>query len=185
MVKYMDLFQSEDIKKNKMRLIIAVSIFLSIMSLSYSDANAQNIFYLKDVAEKSDINYAGLSNVNEYNSAQQLLDSVFNIKEGNYKVYRFIREIVPVKKDRVNEDTISQELIVLKVSGTTIIEAYYCPLHWKEPPVSSVLLKSKNKVPISQKVKVEELLFEPYDPDMGINILDNDSILSMEKAPPK
>lgn len=148
------------------------------MSLQSSKLNAQNIFHLKDSFERSDLNYSAISNM-DYSNYDHLLDSVFNAVRGKFKIYRFVRFSKGISKDNVDPDSTFKELIVLKVKNNIVLEGYYVPLDWREPPISSVLLKSTTRIAFKDFLNTDDLKFVSLYPGGGYRLLSN-SILSLE-----
>jgi len=161
--------------------------------------NAQ--FIATDYFPKSDMNYTGIAKINEF-SPEEMLDSVFNTKAGKYKIYRFMNASIIEDKDSIfymNRTTTTVvgtfvgtfktklEIIVVKVKGNRIIEAYYYPLNWREYPFSSVLLVSNKKLKLKRErwrwVNVDNLNFKNYDIDSQENRLEKGATLFFGGCP--
>lgn len=119
------------------------------------NAQNNNAFYLKREYPMSDLNYFGIENIDEY-QFESLVDSVFNVKPGIYSV-RIYERIS--KSDTKSQDNLKEniELIIVKIIDNQIIETYYCPLNWREPPISRVLLHSKEKIKLSNKIPLKKI----------------------------
>ena len=120
-------------------------------------------FHLLDKINESDFNYAGMDSINYYIGKNQLLNSVFNTKKGDYDVYRFIR--TSTGEAKINDNSIRTELILIKVEPlrNKIIEAIYFPLDWKELPLNEVLIKSFPSIKMIKKTRVKNLKLDGID----------------------
>ena len=153
-----------------MKVIISVLMLLAFNSSSGQSA----LFHLKDIHYLSDVNFNAISNIDKY-PLDNLIDSVFNVQAGKYIVYRFERFSVANSKDNLNSKEY-QELIIAKVSGNIIVEAYYCPLSWREPPISSVVLVSQRKVRLKKRLSTKKMKFKNINPN-GLRVLKDGDIM--------
>jgi hypothetical protein len=149
-------------------------IIASLMFLVTPFINGQNSeFLLRDIHYQSDINYSAISKIDDC-SLENLIDSVFNIQEGKFTIYRFERISTIDTKDNLRTKE-NKEIIITKVLGNKILEAYYCPLSWREPPISHVVLVSQKKVRLSKEVSVKRLKFKNLT--QGGLVLLNDAVI--------
>jgi hypothetical protein len=154
-------------------------IIPALMLLAFNCSKGQNtLFYLKDIHYLSDINYKAIANIDEY-PLDKLIDSVFNVQTGKYTVYRFERVSTSESKDNLNSKE-NKELIIAKVFKNKIVEAYYCPLNWSEPPISSILLVSQTKVRLLKKISTKKMIFKNINPN-GISVLIEGDIVVVNK----
>ena len=145
------------------------------MLLAFNSSSGQSaLFHLKDIYYLSDVNFNAISNIDKY-PLDNLIDSVFNVQAGKYIVYRFERFSVSNSKDNLNSKEY-QELIIAKVSGNIIVEAYYCPLSWREPPISSVVLVSQRKVRLKKRLSTKKMKFKNINPN-GLRVLKDGDIM--------
>ena len=154
-------------------------IIQTFLLLAFNSSKSQNaLFYLKDINYLSDINYKSITNIDEY-PLDKLVDSVFNMQVGKYTIYRFERISPSESKDNLNPKE-NKELIIAKVSENKIVEAYYCPLNWREPPISNVLLVSKKKIRLTKRFSTKKMKFKSTNPN-GIRILRDGIIVTVKR----
>lgn len=147
-----------------------------VISTVYCEkVQSQSIFYLKDTFINSDLNYTAITNINEH-CCDSLLDKVFSVERGNYTIYRYLRASKPNNKNTIHDNRIDREVIILKALNHVVVDAYYCPLDWKELPISGVLLKSEKKPQLREKMLVEDFDFRPVETN-GISILRAGSVM--------
>jgi hypothetical protein len=156
-----------------MKIIIPI-----LLLLVFNSSKGQSTsFYLKDINYLSDLNYKAIAHIDEY-PLDKLIDSVFNVQRGKYTIYRFERISTSESKDNLNLKE-NKELIIVKVSENIIVEAYYCPLNWGEPPISHVFLVSQKEIRLAKKISTKRMKFKNTDPN-GISIL-KDGVIKIVK----
>lgn len=151
---------------------------LSILMISFfffEKVKAQSIFYLKDTFTNADLNYAAITDINQH-CCDSLFDRVFNVVNGKFTVNRYLRYSSPNNKNTIHNNRSNREVIILKTSNHVVVDAYYCPLDWKELPISGVLLKSVKRPRLRKSMLIEDFDFRPVDSN-GISILRAGSVL--------
>lgn len=149
-----------------MRLNILIFIFSLI---PFKDMKGQESnFYIKQISYKVDFDKINIDDIDSI-PIDSLSINKFNLIEGKYTIYFFERKILGKSKDDINLP-IKYDLIIIKVDNEKLIESYYFPLSWREPPISNVILNSKKGIKISKKLSTDSIGFVPIK-DEGINIL--------------
>ncbi|MDR1877910.1 MAG: hypothetical protein LBQ84_09855 [Flavobacteriaceae bacterium] len=125
-------------------------------------------FILLDKFDESDFNYNLIDSINNYIGKENLLNNVFNVRKGDYTVYRFLRQRNgESKKGDVN--SVGSELIIVKIhpQSNKVIEAIYFPLDWKELPLSDVLVKSHPNIKLRKRILIKRMKLGRIDSDSG------------------
>lgn len=146
--------------------ILNIALFLC----SFSKLQGQESdFYINQVFCNADLVEDEFNRIDD-----RPLDSLdiddFIMNGGGYTVYCFIRRMVCESKDSLRTVDFGMEYILVKVKGKRILESYYLPFSWREPPISNVVLRSRKNRKISRRVCTKYIRFVPVRED-GINIL--------------
>ncbi|MCD6010886.1 MAG: hypothetical protein K0Q79_748 [Flavipsychrobacter sp.] len=143
------------------------------------DAKGQDsAFYLEQIKYNSDFNFHNIISKVDTCAIDSIKKLVLSLEVGRYTVYVFEREISGISHD--DNPNIRQELIIMKVIKNTIVESYYFPLNWREPPVSAVILGSQKKVKIKDKLSTDSLSLKPISTS-EINILTRGNLIFKPK----
>ena len=54
----------------------------------------------------------------------------------------------------------SKEIILIKLLNDVIVESYWIPCDWEEPPITTQILHSTTQIPYRQKIRVKKLKFK-------------------------
>lgn len=158
-----------------LRLISIIILFLHSLDLF----SQNECFYLNSVFYDSDINYAALSRMDDC-PVSTLNDNVFKVVNGKYTNYKLECLTSGLSTEGMNVDQLL-EVILLKVENNQVIEAYYCPLSWRESPSSDVVLVSKRRFVLKKKFETSKLKFRYFSSKIELVILRNSMISLSEK----
>lgn len=149
-----------------MKLNVFFTIFFMITFINVK--GQENNFYIKQITYQSDFDFIDFNDIDNI-PMDRLSINMFNLKEGKYTIYCFERKKLGESKDNINSP-LQSDYLLIKTDKGKIIESYYLPLSWREPPISNVILSSKKEIKISSKISTDIILFMPIN-DSGINIL--------------
>lgn len=124
-------------------------------------------FHVDRMILHADINY-DLIRVIDTIDIEGLCDNIVLMDSNEYSIYLLSRK---GKGISLNEDTIDvSELIIFKSYNDRILESYYIPLSWREPPLSNVILHSRKTIPTKAIIDINEIGLLPINPD-GFSIV--------------
>lgn len=83
------------------------------------------------------------------------LKNIHFIVEGDYTILQYER----YRYGELYLDTVGfvRDVFLLKVKNDIIIESYFIPCDWKEPPITAVILSSSKHISFKQKIKIKKL----------------------------
>ena len=112
-------------------------------------------FYYTRTYAHADFNSSALDS-----AAYELMDcnclkNIHFIVEGDYTILQYER----YRYGELYLDTVGfvRDVFLLKVKNDIIIESYFIPCDWKEPPITAVILSSSKHISFKQKIKIKKL----------------------------
>lgn len=155
------------------KILIFLIIFLTCKTLFCSI----DVFQLTDKIENSDFNHNNIREIDSLKLIGSLNIDSYLYEKGNFDIYIFTRVFKgEAKNGKIMEFT---EKIFVKVSEEFIVESYYIPYSWNEPPIKNVILYSNKKIKLKNILLIEELNYINIT-ENGINIL-KDGIIQFTK----
>ena len=119
-------------------------------------------FKVQQVHEEACFNKSGLDSISNFIGEESLFKNVFNTLNGEYTIYQLTRGVTKkgTKKDYGSSST--TELLMVGVAEGVIVEVYFFPLNWREPPLEGVLFYSTPNLKLAESFNVSELNLRPY-----------------------
>lgn len=74
-----------------------------------------------------------------------------------------------------------RDIILIKVKDGFIVESYFIPCDWKEPPITAVILFSNKRIKFSKKIRLKKLELKNIGSNT-VNILDDKGRLVLPKT---
>ena len=71
-----------------------------------------------------------------------------------------------------------RDIVLIKVIDGSIVESYFIPCDWKEPPITAVILYSNKRLKLSKRIKIKKLKLKNIGLNT-VNILDNKGKLEL------
>jgi len=56
-----------------------------------------------------------------------------------------------------------RDIVLIKVIDGFIVESYYIPCDWREPPITAVILYSNKRLKFSKKIRLKKLNLKILD----------------------
>lgn len=144
----------------KIILVFLISAFI----LNVFGQECYNFFYTKTYAY-ADFNSTALDSV-----AYELMDcnclmNVKFIEGGDYTIMQYER----YRYGELYIDTFGfvRDIVLIKVIDGFIVESYYIPCDWREPPITAVILYSNKRFKFSKKIRLKKLKLK----NIGLNIV--------------
>lgn len=135
-------------------------------------------YYLFDSKNNADFNYQNIDSINNFPDGFKLMDSVFNVVNGKFKVYRFIARDTAFIYDESGVKSVST-LILLKVNKkNNIIDGCRYFLENAEMPFTCNLYRiSKNKI-LKNNLSLNSLRFKKVHKEInGYEVCDNEEFI--------
>lgn len=153
-----------------------ILIFFFFLEVNAQKVNKPN-FYLLDKTEYSDFNVEKIKMINSEPKGRVMLDSVFNVVKGNYRVYRFSTYDSGVLFD---ESGIRQlnEIIILKVNKKNkIVDGYKYFLQNPVMPSTCNLYRITRKIRARPIIKIQNFKFKKvHQEKKGFEVCDEVSL---------
>lgn len=142
-----------------------VLLSILLININIYSQNKINEYILFDKHQSSDINYQKIDSLNssEFPSGINLLNDIFDVKSGNFIVYRFLN----IDKGVLYDGGLISEvlnLVILKVNNENIIEdGYYYSLTNPEMPRTCHLFKLIDKLEFEERMNLNTMNFKRID----------------------
>ncbi len=134
-------------------------IFFLFCTIIYGQNSVELKYKLLDKFENSDLNYKGIDSIDSSTKGIAMLDSVFNIVEGKYSVYRYMTKDKGLLFDEYKSDL--NNLIILKVdSKGRIVDGYKYFLQNPEMPSKCYLYRLTRNKKLKSKINISTLRFK-------------------------
>ena len=164
----------------KKLLLICTAILTLAASAKAQEASCQHTdFRYTKTINNSDFINERITNIDSYLSGDFPIDSVFAIVNGKFDIVFFERYSYGYSV--MGEYTFSHEVIISKVLDGKIVESYFVPLDWKEPPMHYQIQISRQKLPIEQVMRIKDFHFKPLD-ESGRNLLEDNCLIIIPDA---
>ncbi|PIE50596.1 MAG: hypothetical protein CSA38_02170 [Flavobacteriales bacterium] len=134
-------------------------IFFLFCTIIYGQNSVELKYELLDKFENADLNYKGIDSIDSSTKGIAMLDSVFNVVEGKYFVYRYITKDRGLLFDEYKSNL--NNLIILKVdSKGIIVDGYKYLLQNPEMPSKCYLYRITKKKKLKSKINISTLRFK-------------------------
>ena len=142
-----------------------MTFFCFMLHLSlYSQENKLKEYIFLDKYIEADLNYTTINSINGYDAGLSMLDSVFNVTEGEYFVFRFLNYEKDVFFDEYWFTGFMDmyNLVILKTDEKNkIIDGYWYCLTNPDMPLKCFLYRvSQKNVKLTHNLDIEKLKFK-------------------------
>ncbi len=112
-------------------------------------------FYYTKTYANADFNSTALDSVAYELTDCNCLTNVKFIVEGNYTIMQYER----YRYGELYIDTVGfvRDVVLIKVKDDVVIESYFIPCGWRDPPITDVILYSSKRIYFKQKIKIKKI----------------------------
>lgn len=143
--------------------------FVSVFVLELFAQNGYNFYYTRTY-EKMGLNVNALNSLNFETQVCNCLEITKFLCNEDSKIMQFER----YRYGELYIDSFGfvRDIVLIKVIDGFIVESYFIPCDWKEPPITAVILFSNKRVKFTKKIRLKKLKLKNIEPNT-VNILDN------------
>ena len=164
----------------KLLLLCAAVLTLATSAKAQETSCQHTDFRYTKTIRNSDFIYERIANIESYLSkGDNPIDSVFATVNGINDIVFFERYSYGYSV--VGEYTFSHEAIISKVLDGNIIESYFVPFDWKEPPMSYQIQISRKKLPMEHVMHVKDFDFKMLN-ESGRNLIEDNCLIIIPDA---
>ncbi len=141
---------------------IILFFFVSAFTLNIFGQECRTFYYTKKY-EQMDFNGKVLDSLDFGTLDCNCLETKNLFCEGDFNILQFER----YRYGELYIDTFGfvRDIVLIKVTDGFIVESYFIPCDWKEPPITAVILYSNKRLKLSKKIKLKELKLK----NIGLN----------------